>query len=151
MNAFPWLTLLTVLPVAGALIVLSFGGRNKNVPRWLALIFSFVALALTLIAMVPFQFRLRRTSISANCPVDFRAGRRVSRWHRRARPPDAASNFHCCSHRNTGVVADSKAGTALFFSGIAAAGMSVRHIHRVEFLPLVHFLGTQPDPRILPD
>ena len=48
MNAFPWLTLLTVLPVVGAIIVLSFGGRNKNVPRWLALIFSLVALALTL-------------------------------------------------------------------------------------------------------
>lgn len=55
MNAFPWLTVLTLLPVAGALFVLSFGGNNKNVARWLALTFSFIALALTLLLWCRFD------------------------------------------------------------------------------------------------
>lgn len=55
MNAFPWLTLLTVLPIVGALAVLSLGGRNQNMPRWLALIFSFVALVLTLLLWCRFD------------------------------------------------------------------------------------------------
>ncbi len=55
MNAFPWLTALTALPVAGALFVLSFGGSNKHVARSIALIFSFVALALTLLLWAHFD------------------------------------------------------------------------------------------------
>lgn len=49
MTNFPWITALTVLPVAGALLVLVLGERNKNLSRWTALTFSFIALALTLI------------------------------------------------------------------------------------------------------
>jgi NADH-quinone oxidoreductase subunit M len=55
MNAFPWLTVLTLLPVVGALFVLSFGGRNNNAARRLALTFSFVALALTLLLWCHFD------------------------------------------------------------------------------------------------
>jgi NADH-quinone oxidoreductase subunit M len=43
----PILTILTALPVAGALLVLALG-RNKNLARYTALAFSFAALALTL-------------------------------------------------------------------------------------------------------
>jgi NADH-quinone oxidoreductase subunit M len=49
MTNFPWITALTLLPVAGALVVLVLGERNKNLSRWTALAFSFLALALTLI------------------------------------------------------------------------------------------------------
>ncbi|MHB8303600.1 MAG: complex I subunit 4 family protein [Acidobacteriaceae bacterium] len=49
MTAFPWLTVLTVVPVAGAIVLLAVGGRNKNFARWLALTFSFLALLLTLV------------------------------------------------------------------------------------------------------
>ena len=48
MTSFPYITLLTVLPVAGALVLLALGERNKNRVRWSALAFSFAALVLTL-------------------------------------------------------------------------------------------------------
>ncbi len=55
MIAFPWITVLTAVPVAGALVLFGLGGRNKNLVRWLALAFSFVALVLTLIMWCRFD------------------------------------------------------------------------------------------------
>jgi NADH-quinone oxidoreductase subunit M len=49
MNGFPWITLLTALPMVGALALLGFRGQNKSVVRWSALAFSLAALVLTLI------------------------------------------------------------------------------------------------------
>jgi NADH-quinone oxidoreductase subunit M len=48
MTAFPWITLLTAIPIVGALIVLALGERNKNLVRWSALAFSFIGLTSTL-------------------------------------------------------------------------------------------------------
>jgi NADH-quinone oxidoreductase subunit M len=48
MTAFPIITVLTALPVVGALVVLTLGERNKSLARWTALAFSFAALALTI-------------------------------------------------------------------------------------------------------
>ncbi|MGB6304368.1 MAG: NADH-quinone oxidoreductase subunit M, partial [Acidobacteriaceae bacterium] len=55
MNAVPWLTILTLVPVVGALFVLSFSGANKNVARRIALTFSFIALAVTLFLWAHFD------------------------------------------------------------------------------------------------
>ncbi|MGH9616302.1 MAG: complex I subunit 4 family protein [Acidobacteriaceae bacterium] len=55
MNAFPWLTVLTAIPAAGAVAVLSVGSRNKNVARWLALASSLAALAITLVLLSHFN------------------------------------------------------------------------------------------------
>jgi len=49
MTTFPWLTLLTLLPVAGALAVLLFGRRNATVARALGVTFGFLALGMTLV------------------------------------------------------------------------------------------------------
>jgi NADH-quinone oxidoreductase subunit M len=49
MNAFPLITILTAVPLIGALAVLGLGAQNKRLARGLALTFSFIALALTLI------------------------------------------------------------------------------------------------------
>jgi NADH-quinone oxidoreductase subunit M len=49
MNGLPLITILTAVPLIGALGILSLGTRNRNVARGLALASSFVALALTLI------------------------------------------------------------------------------------------------------
>src|SRR5208283_2204590 len=49
MIAFPWITLLTTVPIVGALVLLVLGGRNKNLVRWSALTFSIAAFVLTLI------------------------------------------------------------------------------------------------------
>jgi NADH-quinone oxidoreductase subunit M len=43
------LTILTVLPVFGALVVLAFSDRNPNLARWSALAFSLLSLGLTLV------------------------------------------------------------------------------------------------------
>jgi NADH-quinone oxidoreductase subunit M len=43
------LTILTVVPIIGALVVLAFSGRNPNLARWSALAFSILALGLTLV------------------------------------------------------------------------------------------------------
>ena len=52
MSTFPMLTLLTVLPVVGALVILALG---KNLARAAAFAFSFAALALTLILWLHFD------------------------------------------------------------------------------------------------
>jgi NADH-quinone oxidoreductase subunit M len=43
------LTILTAIPVAGALATLLLGSRSRNAARWIALTFSLAALALTLL------------------------------------------------------------------------------------------------------
>jgi len=48
MSATPLITILTAVPLVGALAVLGLGARNRNLPRAIALGFSVVALALTL-------------------------------------------------------------------------------------------------------
>ncbi|HEX3438622.1 MAG TPA: NADH-quinone oxidoreductase subunit M [Pseudacidobacterium sp.] len=55
MNAFPLITMLTAVPLIGALGVLSLGAQNKNLARGIALTFSFIALALTLILWYRFN------------------------------------------------------------------------------------------------
>jgi NADH-quinone oxidoreductase subunit M len=44
MNAFPAISILTALPVLGAVVLLLIGDRNKNVTRWTAIGFSLAAL-----------------------------------------------------------------------------------------------------------
>ncbi|MHB1023717.1 MAG: complex I subunit 4 family protein [Acidobacteriaceae bacterium] len=72
MMTFPWITVLTIVPVAGALVLLGLGGRNKNLVRWMALAFSAISLIGTLILWHSFnaasgglQFQERYTWISA--------------------------------------------------------------------------------------
>lgn len=55
MTPFPWITLLTAVPIVGALVVLALGERNKNLVRWSALAFSFFAFALTLMLWCHFD------------------------------------------------------------------------------------------------
>lgn len=84
MNALPMLTLLTVLPILGALVLLAIGGQNRNLVRWTALAFSFVALLLTLVLWSRFdstsgamQFQERHAWISIsilNLNVDYQVG-----------------------------------------------------------------------------
>ncbi len=49
MNSFPWITILTAVPLVGALAVLAFGGKNKALVRYTALAFSAISLVITLI------------------------------------------------------------------------------------------------------
>lgn len=47
MTAFPWISILTFVPVSGSLLLLGLSYRNSNVARWVALAFSFISLVLT--------------------------------------------------------------------------------------------------------
>jgi NADH-quinone oxidoreductase subunit M len=80
MIAFPWITVLIAVPIAGAIVLLGLRGRNKNPARWTALAFSFTALMLTLILWCHFdsasevlQFQERHIWISA-LGVEYRVG-----------------------------------------------------------------------------
>ncbi|HEY0308670.1 MAG TPA: NADH-quinone oxidoreductase subunit M [Acidobacteriaceae bacterium] len=80
MTGFPYLSVLTAVPVAGAVIVLAAGGRNKNVARWLAVGFSLLALAMTLLlwhcfngATGAMQFEERHVWV-AMLGADYRVG-----------------------------------------------------------------------------
>jgi NADH-quinone oxidoreductase subunit M len=49
MNGLPLLTLLTLLPLLGGLVVIGLGPENRKLARWLSLLFSGGALALTVL------------------------------------------------------------------------------------------------------
>ena len=49
MTSLPIISILTTLPIVGALTLLILGDRNKNLVRWTALLFGLAALATTLI------------------------------------------------------------------------------------------------------
>jgi NADH-quinone oxidoreductase subunit M len=49
MITLSWITILTAVPVVGAIVLLALGGRNQSLVRWVALAFSVIALILTLI------------------------------------------------------------------------------------------------------
>ena len=49
MNAFPFISVLTAVPLIGAFGILCIGAQNRKLARGVALAFSFIALALTLI------------------------------------------------------------------------------------------------------
>src|SRR5437870_3299915 len=55
MNAFPFLTTLTLLPLVGGLLVVGLGPDNKQLARRLSLAVSLAALALALVLWVRFN------------------------------------------------------------------------------------------------
>ncbi|HEU5126201.1 MAG TPA: NADH-quinone oxidoreductase subunit M [Verrucomicrobiae bacterium] len=55
MNGLPFITLLTLLPLIGGVIVIGLGDRNKNLPRNVALGINFLTLILTLILWSSFN------------------------------------------------------------------------------------------------
>jgi NADH-quinone oxidoreductase subunit M len=49
MSPIPWITLLTLVPILGALVVLAVGAANQAMARRTALCFAFLSLAITLV------------------------------------------------------------------------------------------------------
>src|SRR5258708_6392188 len=49
MNMFPFISCLTVVPLAGAIIVLIFGSKSKQLASGLGFAFAFLALAIALV------------------------------------------------------------------------------------------------------
>ena len=75
MNGLPLLTLLTLLPLIGGLVVVGLGAEQKRLARWLSLGFSLGALALALVLVAPVQLRLGRASIPRAALLDSRSWR----------------------------------------------------------------------------
>jgi NADH-quinone oxidoreductase subunit M len=80
MTAFPWLTVLTLLPIAGAVLVLLLGTRSNHLARWLAVGFGLAALLAALIVWHSFdpatgamQFEERHLWVSA-LGAEYRVG-----------------------------------------------------------------------------
>ncbi len=55
MSGFPWISVLTLVPIAGAIVVLAVGEASHTVVRRTALGFSLIALALTLLLWYGFH------------------------------------------------------------------------------------------------
>ena len=56
MNAVPFISILTLLPLVGAMVVVGLGPEQKKLARGLSLGFSFGALALVLVLVLWGQF-----------------------------------------------------------------------------------------------
>ena len=151
MNGFPLLTILTLVPLLGALVVVGLGAEQQ------------AARALAGAGVQPrragaarwrcgtVRLRLRRPSIRGAARLDSDARRRISRRRGRLGPADGVADGHRRAAGDAGFVEASRtACPALLRAGAVPAGRAVRHVHRAEFLPLVHLLGTEPDPGVLP-
>jgi NADH-quinone oxidoreductase subunit M len=55
MNLFPFISCLTIVPLAGAMVILAFGIKSKQLARGLALVFAFLALAIALVLWCRFD------------------------------------------------------------------------------------------------
>ena len=55
MNGFPWLTVLTFTPLVGGLMVIGMRAQRSNLARSLALIFSFISMALAVLVWKNFD------------------------------------------------------------------------------------------------
>jgi NADH-quinone oxidoreductase subunit M len=80
MNGFPWITLLTLTPLAGAVLILLTAGKNRNAGRGLAAAASGIALAICIALWQGFnaatgtmQFQERHAWIPA-LSVDYHVG-----------------------------------------------------------------------------
>ncbi|MGA7156237.1 MAG: NADH-quinone oxidoreductase subunit M [Acidobacteriaceae bacterium] len=80
MSSLPWISILTALPLVGALVVLALGRNNKTFARGTAMAFSLAALLLTLLlwhnfnsAADGFQFQELHSWIPA-LNIDYRVG-----------------------------------------------------------------------------
>lgn len=150
MNAFPLITILTAVPLIGALAVLGLGAQNKRFARGLALTFSFIALALTLILwhqFNPASGELQFEELHAWIPaigVQYHLGidglgLLMLLLSAIVVPMSIAASWHIQER------------TPLYFSRTFPAGRIVRNVHGIEFFSLVHFLGTKPHSRVFLD
>ncbi len=80
MNGFPLLSLLTLVPFVGALVVIGLGAEQKRLARWLALGFSLGALALALLLWHQFDSSFRRASIRGAAFVDSHSWALSTAW-----------------------------------------------------------------------
>src|SRR5687767_8844300 len=55
MNGFPWLTVITLTPLLGGLMVIGMSAQRGKLARGLALVISFVALALAVLVWTNFD------------------------------------------------------------------------------------------------
>src|SRR5260370_22474453 len=77
--------------------------------------------------------------------------RAVPRRHRRARTADVAAVGNCRAHVDGRVVADPGGRVTLLLSHTFSSDGPVRNVLSLEFFPLVHLLGTEPDPSVFLD
>jgi len=55
MSAIPIITILTLLPLVGGILIIGLGSEKKQLARWLGLIFSFAALGLVVLLWSQFK------------------------------------------------------------------------------------------------
>ena len=151
MNApFPILSWITFTPLIGALVVTFLDKRNDRAIKVVALLASLVSLALTLKVWFGFDAAKglmfeERFAWIPSINVEYRLGvdgLSITMVLLTAIITPLALLTHWKLDR------DAKLFFFLFL--LLQIGI-IRRVYRAEFLPLVHFLGTRPDPDVFPD
>jgi len=151
MNDFPIITLITFVPLLGAVALLGLGSANKQLARGLALAFGLVGLALAGILWAQFdassgelQFKERHEwipSIGAHYFVGVDGLGLLMVMLTALITPLAILTSWRTERKAVG----------LFCLGAVFAKRAVRHVYRIKFYPLVLFLGTKPGSGVFPD
>src|SRR5690242_8412785 len=82
--------------------------------------------------------------------MDSDAGGELFRRRGRTWTADGFAYRRRYANGHAGFVARGEKSVAVLFADAVPASRFVRYVHRAEFLPLVHFLGTEFDPGVLP-
>ena len=151
MNAFPLITLLTAVPLIGGLGILGLSTQNKNIARNMALSFSLIALALTLVLWHRFnpasgklQFQelhpwIPAIGVQYHLGIDG-LGLLMLLLSAIVVPMAIAASWQI------------EEGTALYFSlSYFFFKRDCLNVFGIEFFSLVHLLGAKPDPCVLLD
>ena len=148
-----WLTILTLVPFLGGIVVAGLGAERKNLVRGLALASSLVALGGALCMWLHFDAKsgglqfVEKFDWVPSLGIQYFLGvdglgllmvmltAIVTPLAILALLVDAWNDRSACLSR----------------AGVVVAGGLVRHVHRAELFPLVPVLGTRPDSRVFPD
>ena len=99
MNDFPWLTVLWLTPVVGAVVVMILPAKAREAAKWVALAFALVVLVLAVLLAIRFEPGGAHYQFVESHQLDPGAGHPLRPRRRRDRPgADAA-------HRGVGAVA----------------------------------------------
>ena len=144
------LTILTLVPLFGGIVVAGLGAERKKLVRGLSLFFSLIGLTGALCLWTHFngasgdlQF-VEQFDWVPSLGVQYYLG---------------MDGLGLLMVMLTAIVTplailvswsmNDRAHIYHALDSVAAGGL-VRHVHRAEFFPLVHVLGTGPDPRVFP-
>ena len=148
------ITITTLLPIAGALVILLVPKDRDRMVRGLGILFTGAALVLSIAIAIGFDYGTRRAAVRARRRMDRRDRRAVPRGHRRHL--DGAVRAHVPAvvpvrHLHLAVRAGARPHEGVPRPDAPARDRDGRDVHRVRPDPVLRVLGDGPRPDVLPD